>query len=286
MHPLHQKAIEIGKTYFSCEGMLLETLIQMVEEHLFLKLHYSGMWEFLERELHMSDCQAGYFSRVASKAIAVPELRRAVASGELSISKARRIVGVINPENSLEWIEAAKSLKQRQLERKISEESPRRKVFEGIVPLSEELSKLTVVISVEEEERLERVKDLVTQSQQKPASYQEAVVTAIDLYLEKKDPVQKAERALRTSIPRKVGKKRYGKRAPIPAHIKHKVHARDGFRCTSVDKDGNRCKREGLLQLHHIILVSQNGPNTVENLTTRCYWHHKIEHIHDAFDHH
>lgn len=281
MHPLHRQAIEIGKTYFSSEGMLLETLIQMVEERVFMELQYSGMWEFLEKELHMSDCQAGYFSRVATRAIAVPELRKAIVGGELSISKARRIVGVINSENSQEWILAAKNLKQRELERKISKESPRRKVYEGIVPISEELSKLTLVLSVEEEERLERAKDLHTQSLQKPASYQETVVTAIDMYLEKTDPVKKAERALRTPRVRRVGKKKYGRRESTPAQTKHEVHRRDGFRCTWRDKDGKRCERESFLHLHHIVPVSQNGPNTSENLTTLCFWHHQMEHRED-----
>jgi len=151
MHPLHRKAIDLGKTYLTCEPMLLETIMQMAEENLFVKLGFTGPWDFLVKELHMSESQASYFQRVAQRARGIPRLKEAVLSGTLSLSQARRIVGVIDEATANEWIDAARTLKQKDLERKVASASPRRKVREGVVPLSEDLSKLTVVITLEEE---------------------------------------------------------------------------------------------------------------------------------------
>jgi hypothetical protein len=198
----------------------------------------------LVKALHMSESQAGYFHRVAQRARGVPELKEALLSGKISLSQARRIVGVINDSNASEWIEAAQSLKQKELERKVAEESPRRKVHEGIVPLADNLSKLTVVITVEEEEKLERVRDLVSQGLQKPASYQDTVSSMVNLYLDKKDPVRKAERASSRTSTRE-SKRRESRETPsqkrqaIRAHIKHEVHSRDGFRCAYINQTVN-----------------------------------------------
>ena len=66
-------------------------------------------------------------------------------------------------------------------ERKVAEESPRRGVREGFVPLAEHLSKLTVVVSEEEEMKIERAKDLLSQKLQKPASLQETLNATVTL---------------------------------------------------------------------------------------------------------
>ncbi len=50
--------------------------------------------------------------RVIRQEREIPALRDAVIMGELSISKARRICGVITKDNAQEWITAAMTLKK------------------------------------------------------------------------------------------------------------------------------------------------------------------------------
>jgi len=47
----------------------------------------------------------------------VPLLREVIASGDLSLSKARRIVTVLTKDNCQEWINKANTFKQGPLER-------------------------------------------------------------------------------------------------------------------------------------------------------------------------
>ena len=256
----------------------------MAEENLFIKMGFTGIWEYAVKELGISESQSGYFQRVAQRARVIPELKEAVLSGALSLSKARRIVGVIDEANAKQWVAAAIELRQKDLERKVAEESPRRGVREGFVPLAEHLSKLTVVVTEEEGTKIERARDLVSQKLQKPASLQETLNATVTLFLERNDPVKKAERAslrtakvqarsLEASLPQKTG------RSVIAAQIKHPVHLRDGFRCTYLDRNNQRCENQRFLALHHIVHVSRGGKNTVGNLTTRCFWHHRAEHL-------
>jgi hypothetical protein len=46
-------------------------------------------------------------------------VKAAVSQGELSVAAAKRIVSVITPENKSEWIEKAKELKPRELDRRL-----------------------------------------------------------------------------------------------------------------------------------------------------------------------
>ncbi|MBI4406038.1 MAG: HNH endonuclease [Deltaproteobacteria bacterium] len=282
MHLLHKRAIELGSTYLSCEPQLLETLMEMAEKNLFFRLGYTGMWDFLVKELHMSESQASYFQRVAQRARAVPELKGAVLSGKISLSQARRIVGVIDHTNASRWIELAKTLKQKDLERKVAQESPRRHVREGIVPLGSDLSKLTVVLTIEEEKKLERARDLVSQGLQKPASYQQTVSATVSLFLDKKDPVVKAARAAASSRTSKtageVTTSANPARPPFRAQIKHGVMLRDQGQCTHTDALGVRCSQKRWVDLHHLKPLAKGGENSVDNLTTLCRAHHRFQH--------
>jgi len=281
MHPLHKRAVDLGHTYLTCEPDLLETLMRMAEENLFVRLGFIGMWDFLVKELHFSESQASYFQRVAVRARAVPVLKEAVISGKISLSKARRIVSVIDETNAGRWIELAASLAQKDLERRVSEESPRRKVREGIIPLGSDLSKLTVVLTLEEEKKLERARDLISQSLQKPASYQTTLGTLLNLYLDKKDPVVKARRAktsLRTRERGPSAPMKNTRRPPLPAQIKHAVMLRDEGQCTQTDEKGMRCTQKRWISFHHLKPFAKGGEDSIENLTTLCFAHHRFQH--------
>ena len=284
-HPLHRKAKSLSRVYLNSEAELLGTLMAMVEENLLVRLGYTGVFDYVTKELKISESQSGYFQRVAQKARVIPELKQAVLSGALSLSRARRIVGVIDSTNASYWIDAAIHWKQKELEREVSEQSPRRNVREGFVPLPGDLTKLTVVITQEEEKEMERANALLSQALKAPASLQQTLAATVALFLDKKDPVRKAQRAAASSrtrpqkgSPSPTKPQRPGQRKK-PAHVAHQVNLRDGFRCAYVYKDGGRCDKQSFLEHHHVLPLSWGGENTASNLTTRCYWHHRHEHL-------
>jgi len=67
-------------------------------------------------------------------------------------------------------------------------------VKEMVKPVAENRSMLVVGISRELEKQLERVKELVAQSSSKPCNLEQALEQMAALFLERKDPLQRAER--------------------------------------------------------------------------------------------
>jgi len=139
-------------------------------------------------------------------------------------------------------------------------------------------------------------------------SFEEMLEKLADYYIEREDPVKKAERALakraaaaaaesgpasserseraesvRSELVRSKSRVRPRKsasvkRKPLTAHQIHTVNARDGRRCTFIDAKGNRCPNERWLHVHHLQSVARGGTNDPTNLTTLCRAHHALVH--------
>lgn len=145
-HTLDQKAKGLAADYLRTEGQLLSVLMEMQRREVFAELNYTGIFDYCERALNFSRAQAFYFKTVAEKSEEVPEIKAAVVQGELTLSQARRIVPVVTKENHKEWIEKAKSLPQKELEREVMSINPKAHVQEKIRPVAKELSELKVPV--------------------------------------------------------------------------------------------------------------------------------------------
>ncbi|MGZ6333242.1 MAG: HNH endonuclease [Bdellovibrionota bacterium] len=202
----------------------------------------------------------------------MPALQAAIANAELSVSKARKIVPVLTPENQEEWIEKAKSLPQRELERQVARLVPQEAERERFKSLDGERVQVTVTISEELLTKLKKIQDLESQRTKRAVSLEEAMNAAVKTHLERNDPIEKAERA-RKALPvaRQVG------RHPLPAARTHEVNCRDQVQCTYTH-EGARCANRRWLEIHHVTPVSKGGGNELENLKTLCHAHHQMLH--------
>ncbi|MGZ3687872.1 MAG: hypothetical protein ACXVBW_06215, partial [Bdellovibrionota bacterium] len=117
---LHRQALIAAKEYFKAEAALLDILQKIDACRGFRQLGYPSCFTYAVGALKLSEATAMNFISVARKSKEVPALQAAIANAELSVSKARKIVPVLTPENQEEWIEKAKSLPQRELERQVA----------------------------------------------------------------------------------------------------------------------------------------------------------------------
>lgn len=125
----------------------------------------------------------------------MPELEEAIEQGHLSVPKARKIVPVLTPGNQQVWIQKAKEVPQAQLERDVAEALLSGvKMIEKTKPLGHSKVKLEIALEERTMELLKRAQDLVAQSQGSP-NYAETLHEVLTVYLDKVDPLQKAERA-------------------------------------------------------------------------------------------
>jgi len=140
------------------------------------------------------------------------------------------------------------------------------------------------------------VKELVAQSSSKPCNLEQALEQLATVFLERKDPVQRAERitqkklaaeskAKSTSLSK--GHRPVQKtasevarqtRPPIPAAIRHQIMLRDRGECQGKTPHGTRCGCRQWTDIHHIRPVSLGGSNEPDNLLTLCRSHHREVH--------
>ena len=114
----------------------------------------------------------------------------------------------------------------------------------------------------------------------------EALKLVLEEFLDRHEPVRKAERALKRaekctqkhSVQTERPAKASRGRTAIAARARHIVNARDQARCTFMGLAGNRCTNDRWLHTHHILPVCKGGGNEPANLTTLCSFHHDLVH--------
>lgn len=301
------KALGLAKQYLASEALLLAHLIEMRKRRHFASLNYTGIFDYCERRLKLSRAQAYYFKTVAEKSDEVPEIKQAVVAGELTLSQARRIVPVINKTNHREWIEKAKELPQRELEREVTSVNPQAHVREKMKWVAKELSELRIPLDPTAAANLTALQNVLSQKLHKAASMGEVIAWALEIVRNKFDPIQRAHRSAKLTkktqnkdnvaqqvhpsrVPSSLNQIRNQQpkahiaispppqRVPIPAAVKHAVVLRDQMRCTFISSDGARCRQQRWIHIHHIREWSKGGLNEIENLRLLCRAHHALEH--------
>jgi len=274
---IHEKAVQAAKNFHRAEAELLEIIQQVDKRKVFRALGFSSLFTYVTQSLGLSENLAYNFITVARKSNEIPQMKEAIESGTLNVSKARRVVSVINSDNQASWIEKASNLTQREVEKKVAEVQPQSRVKERIKVLTPSVSELRCPISEELGEKIKRVQDLESTRQKRAVTIEGAVEAMVEVYLEKKDPVAKAHKA-KTREVKKLSSRKESQSQCLSASIKHEVNKRDGGRCIYVDRSGTRCSNRRWIQYHHVVPVSQGGEHRVENIISVCQVHHKAFH--------
>lgn len=300
---LHQRALEAAREYFRAEAKLLDLLQKIDACKGFRNFGYTSLFSYAVDGLKLSESTSLNLINVARKAVQVPALKTEIEAGQLSVCKARKIVPVLTTQNQAEWIEKAKTLPTRKLEREIARVAPGEAFPERIRFVTESRVNLSFSLDEQTLEKIKRVQDLESQRRGRVVTLEETLAAMSALYIERNDTVAKAERALaknglgHTDVTRQTGshkiarnaksvekldKQTFGNslrtRQPIPTAVEHEVVLRDAAQCTATNTNGNRCERRRFLHVHHIKPVSLGGENSPENLTTLCSSHHRIYH--------
>ncbi len=290
---LHEKALQCAKDFLKLESELINILQELDDKKAFFHFGYTSLFQYAVSSLKLSEGQAYALISISRKSREVPELKEAISQGTLNSSQARRIVSVITPDNKNEWIAMSQTLSQRELEKKIVAERPKEAVRDKMTYLQPSQVKLVCGISEELMKEIERVKEIVSQNTGRPANLEETLKAMATLYLERKDPIKKAERVLEKkqlfSSPslkregpsflslRRVGNSQ-GKRTTIPAQIRHEVMKRDRGQCTFKDKVANPCQNKRWIDLHHKKPIADGGEHSLNNIITLCRQHHRFLH--------
>lgn len=196
IHELHQRALEAAKRYFQAGAKLLEVIQQIDACKGFRELGHTSLFSYAVSELKLSESAALNLINVARKAVQIPALKTEIQAGNLSVCKARKIVPVLTLQNQAEWIEKAKTLPTRKLEKEIARVAPQAAVPDRMRYVTESRIALTVALDEKTMGAIKRTQDLESQKQNRPVTLEETFATLSTFYLEKNDPLEKAKRAL------------------------------------------------------------------------------------------
>jgi 5-methylcytosine-specific restriction endonuclease McrA len=279
---IHERAVRRGQTFLVSQAELLESIIEVDQNKTYEKFGLAYLTTYCVQYMGLDGDLAGVLVRIARKSQIVPELRRALANGDVSISNAKTIASVITLQNQEEWIEKAKTLTKAKLEREVATISPLKAKVEKARHIGNGRVQIVLNLSEEEYDRRCNIKDLVSQSLNKTATDSEVEVAMINCYEFFKDPLRKAERAAQ----RKCKDKDRSQDASspsieedtIPAPVRHEVNLRDQRKCQARNADGRICGCSRWTHMHHIIPRAQGGKDVAENLITLCSAHHRLWH--------
>jgi len=295
---LHEKALVLSREHRRVESQIVSLLMEIDRLQLYRLLGCASLFTYVVSMLGFSEGATYQLITVTRKAKDIASLKTALEEQRLTVAKASRIVSVLGVDNASELIDFA----SRHTSRETDLEVARRAGRDG----NERRSSLKIPVRVLA--KLKHVQSLMGQV----GSFEEMLEKLADYYIEREDPVRKAERALAKreaaaaesgpanserseqtesvrsesdrsesvhaksrTRPRNLAP---GKRKPLTARELHTVNARDGRRCTFIDASGNRCPNERWLHVHHIQSVSRGGTNNPADLVTLCSRHHQLVH--------
>ncbi len=299
---LHWRLRSLAQQRVALEATEVGLLIEAEESHLYRRLGYSSMTEYMERELHWGPHAANERLRVARELMKLPLIADQFQSGELCFSAVRELTRVAKPENEHEFLIKARGRTARDVERMVAglkrgdgpEADPDPKLikkrisFEVSAPIWARYRRKRTELEKEngarltDDEFLDRLlRDAEappTDTQSKP-SVQVAVTTCKHCKASfvsadgEHLPIDDITAELLVCDSVFIGDLESNDlerpKPHIPDAIRRKVMQRDAFACIVT---GCRAKRN--LDVHHIKHREHGGKHTVSNCGTLCGGHH------------
>ena len=278
---IHEECLNLCRGYVRKEAPIVVQLQKVFETKLYKEFDIKNLFTYAVTICGLSEGAAYSFIAVGKKAKLYPCLQEAVVSRLVTVSKAIRFVSIIDSDNTEELALFAKTHTSREIELEVRRRSPKSSVSARIRPLTEDTEFLQAPIPRETSEIIFRAQSLLAQKTAKHQELTETITYVFNEYVERHDPVQKAQRAqgrMNNEKSARAEKTNSTKRMPLTAAEKHAVDLRDQRRCTHIGSDGKRCFDDRWIHYHHVIHVAKGGSNHPDNIVTLCSFHHDLVH--------
>ena len=184
---LHVLALSCVKNYKKSESNLIDVLCRIDKSRMYLSYGVPSLFAYCVKCLGLSESETSRFIQVTRKSFEVPELKKTISDGVLTVSKASRISSVITSSTQEEWIGKASTLTHRELEKEVVKVNPRAAQPESIRVITPEVIQILLNVSLRVEEKFKRSKEVL-----RTKSLEDTLEKMADLVLQLKDPVQKA----------------------------------------------------------------------------------------------
>lgn len=206
---VHEKALQVAHQYKLLEIELIKILQEVDRLKVYYKLGYSSLFKYCTDCLKLSEATSYMFINVSRKASEVPRLQAEISKGHITVSKAKKITSVLTRENQDHWLRLAKEAPQAKLEREVAKVSlkesvrnqmayvnPQQEVIEKVILKKDTAVRVQLQVGLSEDLMLKvrRAQDILSQKKRSAAGLEEVLQEAIELYIQKYDPLEKAKR--------------------------------------------------------------------------------------------
>ncbi len=311
---LLERLLHLRRREHLCTVDLLEALLECDRTRAYLDLGYESLWRFLIDALRYSNAAASRRHKAlkcARKFPVVLEWLRAERVTLCSLESIAPLLDELDDEQAL--LDRIEGKSQAEVQRIVAQAHPvperreemRREFVQKKVaasaalfdtveestevapPSPEERIRVTLSLTPEEFELLERARMIASRRPGPTPSVHETIVETARFYLEKRAPKARMEETKKkraaaastehasdnspsTPCPAPTPASRY-----IPDAVRDAVFLRDGERCTFVGTTGQRCQATHHLHVDHVLPHALGGPNTPDNLRVLCGAHNR-----------
>jgi hypothetical protein len=273
---------------------ILDHINEVEKRRLYADLGFSSIFDWLAKDLGYSESAAYRRMQAARILCAVPEAAEKLESGALGLtvlSKVQTLIRAdekrtgekISTEEKSEILASVEACSAREAEFKLASRFPdavERK--EKVRAVSEDQVSVQVTFTREQFEKLKRIQELLSHTHI-DASNAALLDAAMDVFLEKKDPLKKIVklRAPQGDTPAEVKSaepqaqtKNRRSTAVVKASTRNAVFKRAEGQCEYCDsRSGRRCESRHFLEIDHIQPRALGGTNEPENLRAVCRTH-------------
>jgi hypothetical protein len=306
---LHKRGVDISIGRRTADAVTIRFLQDAADNNLHKAFGLRSLFKYTTKILKFDATDIYAYIAVAKKAKLIPQLQTAIDNCKITIAAANRLVSSITLKNADELIEFCRTHTHRETEKELARINPKRRKPDKIKYISEADAEVSMTVSVASIEIVRKTQDNEAQKGN-ILSVGQTYELALKRDFERHDPIKKAERAeaRRQAKAKEEGRAERATDAvsnfwaprdlesenevksetyefgsvrndePIPAQIKHALKLRDRGECTHINEKDERCRETRWTDTHHIVPRSQGGPNTLENLTTLCSFHHDMVH--------
>lgn len=290
-------------------------LINLADQRrLYLHRGFGSLFDWLTKTFSYSE-SAAHRRIMASRLLnSVPDISRKIASGEVNLSTLAKTQSAIRFEEKLsgtrltnaakaDVIEKIENKTLRETDKALIKHFPKlvtRLEYERRTEVTETVTKLTLNLSGDTLESLDRVKELLAHKYP-DATFAQVIGFLAKDFLKRKDPlvakkesvmvtpncskekaesreVAKASELVQNNLPKcDTGTEKPSVGSAITAEVRRKVFQRDKGCCTFKDhKSGTICGSTFQVEIDHILPRAMGGKNEPSNLRCLCRKHNQL----------
>jgi hypothetical protein len=274
------------------DGLTGRMLLTMARTDLFRPMQFLDIAHYARERLGMGASTARRLKWVERQIYDHPELGEAYYAGRIGLAKVRPLLRVRQAKDFRAWIERAKGITVRRLEREVNYVLRRGALIEsGLLPHERGEDPYKVLPEGMDLERsTSALDDLALKGPKQPEPSRVPLVTIRctmepDLLRFWDECAEHCRKLFGRNLLEWECANRFvdafleahDRRDPYCYVLSHKVFERDGWRCTVPG-----CTSRGRLHAHHIRARSRGGSNDLSNLTTLCTMHH-LRAVHEGW---